>query len=47
MPMKRRARRFATAPVVPLPKNGSSTTSPGSVQESSARATSASGFWVG
>ena len=29
MPMKRRPSRLATAPVVPVPKNGSSTTSPG------------------
>jgi hypothetical protein len=31
IPMKSRPSIFATAPVVPVPKNGSSTTSPGSV----------------
>ena len=45
--MKRRPSRLATAPVVPVPKNGSSTTSPGLVAESRVRASSASGFWVG
>ena len=47
MPMKRRPRRLATAPVVPVPQNGSSTRSPGREPESNTRASSASGFWVG
>ena len=47
MPMKCRPSRFATAPVVPEPKNGSSTTSPGFVAASITRASSASGFCVG
>ena len=47
MPMKRRPSRLATAPVVPVPKNGSSTTSPGRVEATRTRCSSASGFWVG
>jgi hypothetical protein len=46
-PMNRRPRRLATAPVVPVPKNGSRTTSPGRVEATSTRCSSASGFWVG
>ena len=45
--MKLRPSFLATAPVVPEPKKGSSTTSPGLDEESSTRASSASGFWVG
>jgi len=48
MPMKRRLRRLATAPVVPVPKKGSSTRSPGRVEAMRQRdGRSASGFWVG
>ena len=47
MPMNARRRRFATAPVVPDPKKGSSTTSPGLVAASRMRPMSASGFCVG
>ena len=47
MPMKRRPRRLATAPVVPVPQNGSSTRSPGRELARMTRASSASGFWVG
>jgi hypothetical protein len=47
MPMKSRPSMRATAPVVPVPKNGSSTTSPGSVAATSTRCNSASGFCVG
>ena len=47
MPMKRRPSRFATAPLVPVPKNGSSTTSPGLVEATRTRCSSASGFCVG
>ena len=46
-PINRRRRRFATAPVVPTPKNGSSTTSPGALLARRTRANSASGFCVG
>jgi hypothetical protein len=45
--MKSRPSILATAPVVPVPKNGSSTTSPGLVVASSTRCSSASGFCVG
>ena len=45
--MKWRPSFLATAPVVPVPKNGSSTTSPGLEDDRSMRASSASGFWVG
>ena len=45
--MKSRPSIFATAPVVPVPKNGSSTTSPGLVVATITRCSSASGFWVG
>jgi len=45
--MKRRPSFFATAPVVPEPKNGSSTTSPVCEAETRMRWISASGFWVG
>ena len=41
------AQGLATAPVVPVPKNGSSTRSPGFVVASSTRCSSASGFCVG
>ena len=37
----------AAAPVVPVPKNGSSTTSPGLVEDRSTRCKRDSGFWVG
>ena len=47
MPTKWRPSRLATAPVVPEPKNGSSTTSPGLVEAIMMRASSASGFCVG
>ena len=47
MPIQRRPRRLATAPVVPVPKNGSSTTSPGLVAARITRWSSASGFCVG
>jgi hypothetical protein len=47
MPTKRRPRRFATAPVVPVPVNGSSTRSSGRDAARITRASSASGFWVG
>ena len=47
MPMKRRPSRLATAPVVPVPKKGSSTMSPGFVEASSTRCSNASGFCVG
>jgi len=46
-PMKRRPRRLATAPVVPVPQNGSSTRSSGRELDRSTRASSASGFCVG
>ena len=46
MPTKCRPSFLATAPVVPVPKNGSSTTSPGFVDAVSTRCSSASGFWV-
>ena len=47
MPSQRRPSRRATAPVVPVPKKGSSTRSPGLVVASSRRCSSASGFCVG
>ncbi len=47
MPMKERRSLRATAPVVPEPKNGSSTRSPALEAATSTRASSASGFWVG
>ncbi len=47
MPMKWRPSFLATAPVVPVPKNGSSTTSPGLLVPTRMRCSSASGFWVG
>ena len=37
IPIKRRPRRLAVAPVVPVPKNGSSTMSPGSVLDKMTR----------
>ena len=46
MPMKCRPSRLATAPVVPEPKNGSRITSPGLVEATITRCSSASGFWV-
>ena len=46
-PMKLRPSRLATAPVVPVPKNGSSTTSPGLEALAMMRVSSASGFCVG
>jgi len=45
--IQRRPSRFGHAPVCPLPKNGSSTISPGSVVASNMRCSSASGFCVG
>ena len=45
--LKRRPSFLATAPVVPVPKKGSSTTSPGSVVPTRTRCSSASGFCVG
>ncbi len=45
--MKRRPRRLATAPVVPVPQNGSSTRSSGRELDRMTRASSASGFCVG
>ena len=47
MPMKDRRSRRATAPVVPEPKNGSSTRSPALVAATSTRVSRASGFCVG
>ena len=47
MPMKCRPSLRATAPVVPVPKKGSSTMSPGLVVALRMRNSSASGFWVG
>ena len=47
MPMNSRPSILATAPVVPVPKNGSSTTSPGLVEPTSTRCNSPSGFCVG
>ena len=47
MPMKRRRSRRATAPVVPVPQNGSSTRSSGRDAARITRASSASGFCVG
>ncbi|MNT46655.1 hypothetical protein D3C72_1833150 [compost metagenome] len=47
MPMKWRPSLRATAPVVPVPKKGSSTTSPGLVVALRMRNSRASGFWVG
>ena len=47
MPIQSRPSSFATAPVVPVPKNGSRTMSPGSVHASRTRYSSASGFCVG
>ena len=47
MPMKWRRSRRATAPVVPVPRKGSSMTSPGLVQARITRCSSASGFCVG
>ena len=47
MPMKRRPSRRATAPVVPVPKNGSRITSPGLDAAIRQRNSSASGFCVG
>ena len=47
MPMRPRPSLFATAPVVPVPKNGSSTTSPGLVEAMMTRWSSPSGFCVG
>ena len=46
-PMKWRPSFLATAPVVPVPKKGSSTTSPGFDAAMTMRASRASGFWVG
>ena len=46
-PTKCRPRRLATAPVVPVPKNGSRTVSPGLVAAIRQRNSNASGFWVG
>ena len=40
-------RIFATAPVVPVPKKGSSTTSPGLVDPTNTRCSNDSGFCVG
>ena len=45
--MKRRPSRRATAPVVPVPKNGSRITSPGLDAAMMQRNRSASGFCVG
>ena len=47
MPMNERRRRRAATPVVPEPKNGSSTRSPALEAASSTRVSSASGFCVG
>ena len=47
MPMKRRPSFLATAPVVPVPLNGSSTRSSGRDADRMTRASSASGFCVG
>ena len=47
MPTKCRCSRFATAAEVPLPRNGSSRTSPGMVLARRMRCNSASGFCVG
>ncbi len=42
----RRPSRAATAAVVPLPQNRSSTRSPGLLEDNTMRSSSASGFWV-
>jgi hypothetical protein len=47
MPMYLRPSRRATAPVVPVPKNGSRMMSPGLVEARITRCSRASGFWVG
>ena len=46
IPIQCRCNFFATAPVVPLPKNGSKTISPGLLDERITRYSKASGFCV-
>jgi hypothetical protein len=47
MPTQRRPSRFAAASVVPLPANGSSTTSPGLLDARTIRSSTGSGIWQG
>ena len=47
MPIHRRPARCAATSAVPLPQNGSSTTSPGLLLALMMRSSKAMGFWVG